>query len=202
MEEILPQGYAEIGRWEIAQASKWFWVVMGAFSLAALLVAWLIVLSVLAFLHGGEWGTRSQGWELFLAFSLGSVMTVILHELFHGIGFRACGARARFGFKAWTKLGPIFYTSAPGYYLRRGEYLAAALAPVTLLTVVLFVALAILPVDSVFSFTAFVMAGLNVAGSVGDTFIVRKVLARPTESYFEDREDGFVVYGNLPGAET
>ncbi|MDE2817871.1 MAG: DUF3267 domain-containing protein [Chloroflexota bacterium] len=202
MAKNLPQGYAEIGRWEIAQAPKWFWVVMAAFSLAALLVTWLIVPIVLAFVHGSEWGVSSQGGELVLSLSLGSVLTVVLHELFHGIGFRACGARPRFGFKPWTKLGPVFYTSAPGYYLRRGEYLAAGLAPVTLLTVALFVALALIPVNSVFSFTAYLMAGLNVAGSVGDIFLVRKVLTYPPESYYEDREDGFVVYGSAPEAET
>ena len=106
---------------------------------------------------------------------LGLVLTVVLHELIHGIGFRACGARPRFGFKPWTKLGPVFYASAPGFHLRRGEYLVAGLAPLGVLTVALFGALVLLPVDSVLSFTALVMAGLNVSGSVGDVVMARKV---------------------------
>ena len=202
MVKSLPQGYAEIDRWEIAQASRWFWVVMAAFSLAALLGTWWVGFIVLAFVRGGEWGVSSQGGELLLALSLGLVMTVVLHELLHGIGFRACGARPQFGFKPWTKLGPVFYASAPGNYLRRGEYLVAGLTPVTLLTVALFIALALFPVNSVFSFTAFLMAGLNIAGSVGDVFVVWKVSTYPSESYYEDRGDGFVVYGNSPATET
>lgn len=202
MVKNLPQGYAEIDRWEIAQAPQWLWVVMAAFSLAALLITWWLAGSVLALAHDGVWEISLNGGELFPALSLGLVMTVVLHELLHGIGFRACGARPRFGFKPWTKLGPVFYASAPGSYLRRSEYLAAGLAPVTLLTAVLFVALVFLPVSSVFTFTAFLMAGLNVAGSVGDVYIVRKVWVQPSASYFEDRGDGFVVYGNSPEAET
>lgn len=195
MVKNLPQGYAEIDRWELSQATLWFGVIAAAFSLAALILTWLLAATFLAFVNGGAWELSVNGEELLLALLLGLALTVVLHELFHGIGFQACGARPRFGFKPWTRLGPVFYASAPGSYLRRSEYLAAGLAPLTVLTVALFGALALLPVDSVFSFTALVMAGLNVSGSVGDVFIVRKVLSHSAESYFEDRGEGFIVFG-------
>lgn len=197
----LPQGYVEIDRWELSQAANWFWVTMAVFSLAALVLTWLVAASFLAVVNGGAWEMRVAGEGLLLALLLGLVLTVILHELFHGFGFRACGARPRFGFKPWTKLGPVFYASAPGFYLRRREYLAAGLAPLAVLTAALFVALALLPANSAVSLTVFLMAGCNVSGSVGDVFMVRKVLTHSSESYFEDRGEGFVVYGKSPKAE-
>lgn len=191
----LPPGYAEIGRWELSQASPRFWLITAVLSLAALILTWFLGATLLALVNGGVWEINLGGEGLLLALVLGLVLTVVLHELIHGIGFRACGARPRFGFKPWTKLGPVFYASAPGFHLRRGEYLVAGLAPLGVLTVALFGALALLPVDSVLSFTALVMAGLNVSGSVGDVVMARKVLGHSSESYFEDRGEGFVVYG-------
>ena len=201
MARALPPGYAEVDRWELSQASSWSWLTMAAFSLAALILTWLLAAAFLALLNGGEWEISVRGEALLPALVLGLVLTVVLHELIHGIGFWVCGARPRFGFKPWTKLGPVFYASAPGFHLRRREYLAAGLAPLTVLTVALFGALALLPVDSVFSFAALVMVGLNASGSVGDVVMARKVLSHSSESYFEDRGEGFVVYGTSQEAE-
>lgn len=201
MGKNLPQGYAEIDRWNIAQASHWFWLVMAVFSLAILILTYWLAGTFLALMNDGVWEIDLSGGELIFALFFGLVLTVVLHELCHGIFFRVCGAHPRFGFKPWTRLGPILYASAPGYCLRRSEYLAAGLAPLTLLTVALFVALALLPVNSVFSSTAFLMAGLNVSGSVGDIYIVRKVLTHSFETYFEDRGEGLVVYGKSREAE-
>lgn len=196
----VPQGYTEAARWDIAEAPKWLWVVLAALSIAALLATWWVAAVVLSLAHGA-WEVGLDAAALLLSLSLGTVMTVVLHEVLHGISFLACGARPRFGFKPWTRLGPVFYASAPGYCLRKGEYVAVGLAPLTLLTAALFVALVLLPLDSIFTYTAFLMAGFNVAGSVGDIFIVRMVLSHASESYFEDRGDGFTVYGKAPETE-
>ena len=109
--------------------------------------------------------------------------------------FLAFRARPTFGFKPWTRLGPVFYVSAPGSYLRRDEYLAVGLAPVSLLTVLLLVAAMLLPAGSASTAIVLFAVAFNVAGSVGDMLIARQVLVYPGETYFQDTADGFIAYG-------
>ena len=81
------------------------------------------------------------GGTLIIGIVPGAVMGVVLHELVHGVFFLAFGGRPRFGFKPWTRLGPVFYAAAPGSYFTKLEYAASGLAPAVLLTVLLAVAL-------------------------------------------------------------
>ena len=200
MAENLPQGYIKIANWKIDQVPGWFWAVLIGFSLAALVLTVCIVGMVLLLIKGlstesDSVSIRLNSQQLLLGLLLAPVLTVVLHEMFHGIVFRAFGARPRFGIKLWTRVGPIFYTVAPGSYLRRAEFLAVGLAPLTLLTLLLVAVLLILPSNGLLYFAVWLATGLNVSGSIGDLYFVRKILSFPRECYFEDREDGFTVFG-------
>ena len=145
-----------------------------------------------------------EGSSFIGGFLIGAVVGVALHELTHGAAFSVFHARPRYGFKPWTRFGPVFYASAPGYYLSRTQFLVAGLAPALLLTASLAVGLM-----AVFIFAS---AGgllsnivvwaflLNAIGSAGDLVIATKTLAYPSSAYFEDTGDGFVAYGP-PSAE-
>lgn len=200
MAENLPQGYMKIASWNIDQVPGWFLAVLIVFSLAALALTVGIVGVVVLMIKGlstesDSVSIRLGSQQLLLGLLLAPVLTVVLHEMFHGIVFRAFGARPRFGFKLWTRFGPVFYTAAPGSYLRRAEFLAVGLAPLTLLTLVLVAVLLILPSNNTLYFAVWLATGLNVGGSVGDLYFVRKILSFPRECFFEDREDGFTVFG-------
>ena len=104
----LPGGYTEIDRWTLNQAS------VKEFLLSVLvgLVAFFAALAAAAFVVGtatdsGE--VTIDGGTFFSGLLLGGVLGAILHEGVHGVFFLAFGGRPRFGFKPWTRSGPVFY---------------------------------------------------------------------------------------------
>ena len=197
----LPEGYTEIGRWTLNQASvKEFllFVLVG-------LVAFFAALSAAAFIVGtatdsGE--VTIDGGTFLSGLLLGGVLGVILHEGVHGVFFLAFGGRPRFGFKPWTRFGPVFYAAAHGSYLDRPRYLAVGLSPAVLLTSALAVALAFAAADDLLASVVTWAFVLNVAGSSGDMVMMRKVMSYPRATCFEDTGDGFVAYGPAGGLES
>ena len=114
----LPQGYVETGRWSLKQATP-------ADILLAIVVGLSvpIALLILGSLLGGpdDSDVTIGGGTLIIGIVPGAVMAVVLHELVHGVFFLAFGGRPRFGFKPWTRLGPVFYAAAPGSYFTKLE---------------------------------------------------------------------------------
>ncbi len=140
--------------------------------------------------------------NILLWIAVGGVLGVILHEAVHGVFFLAFGGRPRFGFKPWTRFGPVFYAAAPGSYFDRPRYLAAGLSPAVLLTSVLAVALAFAAADDLLASVLTWAFVLNVAGSAGDMLMMRKVMSYPRATCFEDTGDGFVAYGSAGSLES
>ena len=197
----LPGGYTEIDRWTLNQAS------VKEFLLSVLvgLVAFFAALAAAAFVVGtatdsGE--VTIDGGTFFSGLLLGGVLGAILHEAVHGVFFLAFGGRPRFGFKPWTRFGPVFYAAAPGSYLDRPRYLAAGLAPAVLLTAALAAALAFVAADDLLASVFMWAFVLNVAGSSGDMVMMRKVMSYPRATRFEDTGDGFVAYGSAGSLES
>ena len=126
--------------------------------------------------------------------TLGAVVGVTLHELAHAIAFLAYGGRPRFGFKLWTRFGPVFWAGAPGCYMSKAKFAVAGLAPLALLTALLLPALLLAPVGGLVHVAALWAFFLGVTGSAGDVVILSKVMRYPHEALFEDHGDGFKVY--------
>ena len=169
------------------------------------LVAFFAELAAAAFVVGtatdsGE--VTIDGGTFFSGLLLGGVLGAILHEGVHGVFFLAFGGRPRFGFKPWTRFGPVFCAAAPGSYLDRPRYLAAGLSPAVLLTSALAVALAFAAADDLLASVVTWAFVLNVAGSSGDMVMMRKVMSYPRATCFEDTGDGFVAYGPAGGLES
>ena len=196
----LPEGYIEVGRWTLKQASAKEVVLAGLVGLVAFfasLAAAGLVIGIVT-----DSGEMTTGGETFLSgFLLGIVLGVILHEAVHGVFFLAFGGRPRFGFKPWTRLGPVFYAAAPAAS-SRPRYLAAGLAPAVLLTLALAAALALVAADDLLASVITWAFVLNVAGSAGDMLIMRKVMSYPHLFLFEDTGEGFVAYGPTGGQES
>ena len=193
-----PEGYAEIDRWTMKQASAKELLVFAIVGI----VAFFASLFAAVFIVGTATGTGELtigAGSFFFGFLLGAVLGVILHEAFHGVFFLAFGGRPRFGFKPWTKFGPVFYAAAPGSYFDRSHYLAAGLAPAVLLTVALAAALAIVAADDMLAATVTWAFALNISGSAGDMLMMRKVMSYSSSTRFEDSGDGFVAYGPVGG---
>ena len=186
----LPEGYVEIDRWTLNNASVkelLLLVLVGLVAFFASLFAAALIVGAAA----GSGETTIGGGTFALGFLVGLVLGVILHEAVHGVLFLAFGGRPRFGFKPWTRFGPVFYAAAPGSYLDRRRYLAAGLAPAVLLTA----ALVLVADDDLLASVVTWAFVLNVAGSAGDILMMRKVMSYPGATRFEDTGDGFVAYG-------
>ena len=191
---LLPEGYVEIDRWSLKQASVKDFLVLALVGL----VAFFGSLAAAGFIVGAATGsaeTTIDGGTFVVGFLVGFVLGVILHEAVHGVFFLAFGGRPRFGFKPWTRFGPVFYAAAPGSYLDRPRYVAVGLAPAVLLTAALAAALAFVAADDLFASIVTWAFVLNVAGSAGDMVMMRKVMSYPRTTYFEDTGEGFVAYG-------
>ena len=190
----LPEGYVEIDRWTLDSAS------VGEIALLALvgLVAFFGSIVAATLIVGAATGSGEMtidGGTFVVGFLAGLVLGVILHEAVHGVLFLAFGGRPRFGFKPWTRFGPVFYAAAPGSYLDRPRYLAAGLGPAALLTAALAAALVLVAGDDLFASVVTWAFVLNVAGSAGDVLMMRRVLSYPGGTRFEDTGEGFVAYG-------
>lgn len=195
----LPEGYVELGRWGLKQAKPADFVL--AF-IAGLSVP--VALLILGSLVGGSDDadvTISAG--TFVAGIVpGAVMGMVLHELVHGVFFLAFGARPQFGFKPWTRFGPVFYAAAPGSYLTKLQFAASGLAPVVLLTVLLVVSLTLVAESGLLVSVVSWALLLNIMGSAGDILMMGKLIPYPRATRFEDTGDGFVAYGPARGAYT
>ena len=193
-----PEGYAEIDRWTMEQASAKELLVSAIVGIVAFFASLFAAVYIVGTATGTGELTIGTG-SFFYGFLLGAVLGVILHEAFHGVFFLAFGGRPRFGFKPWTKLWPFFYATAPGSYFDRSRYLAAGLAPAVLLTAALAAALAIAAADELLTATVMWAFALNISGSVGDMLMMRKVMSYSSSTRFEDTGDGFVAYGPVGG---
>ena len=190
----LPEGYVETGRWTLNEASVRELLLLVLVGLVAFFAS-LFAAALIVGAATGSAETTISGGAFVVGFLVGFVLGVILHEAVHGVFFLAFGGRPRFGFKPWTRFGPVFYAAAPGSYLSRPRYVAAGLAPAVLLTAALAVALAFVAADDLLASVAAWAFVLNVAGSAGDMLMMRKVMSYPGTTRFEDTGEGFVAYG-------
>ena len=115
------------------------------------------------------------------------VVMLPLHEGVHAAMILVLGGRPRFG----LKLPFAAFCTAPGQIFVRNGYLAVALAPLTVLTVVGAVATWIWP-----GLGACIVLGLagNVSGAVGDLASSARLLRLPVTTLVTDTDTGYVAY--------
>ena len=186
----LPEGYTEIGSWNLGQVPRRVIVLLFVLSLVAMVMTANVAIAI-QYLASG---VSSISLELG-SLALGLVGGLVLHEAAHAVAFLALGARPRFGAKWGTRFGPVLYASAPGSYLSRRGYVVVGVAPALGLTVLLLAVIAVAPAGGLIGSGAFLAVILSVGGSAGDAMIVRAVLSYPADARFEDTADGFTVYG-------
>ena len=120
----------------------------------------------------------------------GIVLTLVLHELMHGLAMQMFGAKPRYGI-IWK--GAMLYATSPGYAYRRNNYAVIALAP--------FVFISILVVLGMWSLQGTLWVALlgicgvvNASGAVGDMWITLIVLRYAATAFVMDERDGIRVF--------
>lgn len=188
----LPEKTHEVLYWRLSQHRKLLVVLNG-------------VGIVLMGLAVGTFTTWARLWhplasgsittsQMFLALVM-LPLTLVLHELLHGLALQYYGAKPTYGI-LWKEM--MFYATAAGHAFRRNAYLGIALAPLVGLSV-LAMALLILPLPAWLALPVVLCAAFNVGSAVGDLWLVRVALRYPHSAYIVDEKDGLRVFLPIEG---
>jgi hypothetical protein len=189
----LPGNYSEVLYWKLSHHRKLL-VVLNVVGLA------LMGLSLpLFFAWARLWHPEIVSLELSVlqmgVALIAIAITIVLHELTHGLALRAYGAQPKYGVM-WQEM--MFYATAAGYAFRRNAYIVIALAPLVGLSLV-GMALLMLPLPDWLVLIIVFSIALNVGSAIGDLWLVRVTLGYPLSAYIVDEKDGLRVF--MPVAE-
>jgi hypothetical protein len=128
-----------------------------------------------------QWGFWITGL-IVVGFSL------LVHEGLHGAALLLQGHQPKFGYES----GYPYAAIQPGEFLTRRQYLAMALTPLTLMTVVGSLALLVLPVS--IGQIVLIALLLNTAASIGDLAVADRVRRWPASALFAADEKAIKVF--------
>lgn len=181
--DAVPAGYREVLCWRLGDTRRR--VIAVNLLVLLSLVPWLFVFRWLATKVGG----MTDFWELRTPFYLilaGIALTLVLHELVHGLAAIAFGSRVQFG-ALLTQL--MFYCTAPGHVFERSAFLVVALAPLVGLSLLALLGMILLTGTPWVGLLAICAAG-NAAMAGGDLWITSVVLRYPSSARLIDERDG------------
>jgi hypothetical protein len=121
---------------------------------------------------------------------VGIVVTLVLHELTHGLVMQMFGASPKYGI-IWK--GLMLYATSPGYAYRRNNYVVIALAPFISISVLVVLGMWILQGTAWVALLA-ICGIVNASGAVGDMWITMIVLRYAATAYVMDERDGIRVF--------
>ena len=188
----LPKGYEEVLFYKINKPLRI--IVLQIFSIPLVIVFGLIFLNVAI----GLGKLRSQvqiGLPEMILLVVGTLLTLVLHELTHGVVMRMFGAKPRYGV-LWKQA--MFYATTPGYAYRRNDYLLITLAPLSILSVLVILGIWLMQ-GTLWVALLGICGAINAAGAIGDLWIAIIVLRYTSTAYVIDERDGVRVF--LPNIE-
>ena len=125
---------------------------------------------------------------------VGVLLTLVLHELTHGLIMQMFGAKPQYGF-LWK--GMMLYATSPGYAYHRNDYVVIALAPLIFISALVVLGMWLVQGTSWVAF--FGICGVfNASGAIGDMWITMIVLRYTTAAYVMDERDGIRVFLPTP----
>jgi hypothetical protein len=124
----------------------------------------------------------------------GALLTLVLHELTHGLAMRIYGARPKYGI-IWKEM--MFYATSPGYAYRRNNYVVIALAPFVFISILIVLGMWLLQ-GTLWVALLGICGIVNAAGAIGDMWMTMIVLRYTTKAYVIDERDGIRVFLSQP----
>ena len=189
----LPENYQEVLSWKVT--GKPMRLIALNIVGAILFVIFGMIFSSLAIGLGklpSDGNLRFGLGEMGLAI-VGIVLTLILHELTHGLVMQMFGAKPKYGI-IWK--GLMLYATSPGYAYHRNNYVVIALAPFVFISVLVVLGMCVLQGTAWVELLA-ICRGVNASGAVGDKWITFSVLRYAATAYIMDDRDVIRVF--LPG---
>jgi hypothetical protein len=171
-------------------------VALALLGLSAALVGALLWLARPGLAARGFAALNASGWLGWgLAVLVAAVVTLLVHELIHGLFFwRTTGTRPSFGL-GWG----YAYAAAPQWYIARNTYQVIGLAPLIGIDLAC-LALALLGSPAT-ALTAALTLTLNTSGAVGDLWIVAQVRHRSPACLVNDRGHTVTLYEPSAGSD-
>jgi hypothetical protein len=135
-----------------------------------------------------EISSLSQAGLILLFLAIDFILLIFLHEGVHGFCFW-CISRKRPVFN----IGPGYaYAAAPDVFITKKPYLVTAISPLVVLTLIGIVLIPFIPQGLVFHVGLITV--LNIAGAVGDLWVVGMLLGKPDTLLVQDCGDRVVVF--------
>jgi len=184
----LPNDYTEALVWQLSEKPSRV-IALQILAVPLFILAGLIFLGLAIYL--GKLPARNQfGLGEIGGVLIGILLTLVLHELIHGVMMQRFGATPQYGF-LWKKL--MFYATTPGYAYRRNHYVQIALAPLCGLSV-LFVVGMWQWQGTIWVAILGLCGAINVSGAIGDIWMTIIVLRYAATAYVIDERDGIRVF--------
>ncbi|WP_068820091.1 DUF3267 domain-containing protein [Phormidesmis priestleyi] len=125
---------------------------------------------------------------------IGTLLTLFLHELTHGVVMRMFGAKPHYGV-LWKQA--MFYATTPRYAYRRNDYLLITLAPLSILSILVILGMWFMQGTLWVALLA-ICGTINASGAIGDLWIAIIVLRYAPTAYVMDERDGVRVFLQNP----
>ena len=183
----VPANYREVLYWRITQ-SNWKLTVVNVLSLplaglmGLLFFGWAVLLKRMP-------DSLNLDLPRIISLVVAVALTLVLHELAHGLAMWAYGARPHFGI-LWQ--GLMFYATSPGHAFRRNRYVVVVLAPLVGLSLLALMAILFSP--PLVAVLLALCATVNGAGAVGDLWILLITLRYSDRAYIMDERDGMRIF--------
>jgi hypothetical protein len=120
---------------------------------------------------------------------VGCGLTIVFHELIHGLAYRLFGEKARYGYGI-SGILPYFSCTSGGRF-RRNEYIAVLIAPLTAISAI---GIAIMGLFPGVAWLALALLILNAIGTTADLWLAFTLLRYPPDALLSDDAKGTVVY--------
>jgi hypothetical protein len=141
----------------------------------------------------GKWPLESQfsfGVGRISLVIAGCLLTLVLHELTHGMAMLRFGAKPKYGI-IWK--GLMFYATSPEYAYHRNNYVVIALAPLIFISILVVLGMWLLQ-GTLWVALLGICGTINASGAVGDMWVTMIVLRYANTAYVIDERDGIRLF--------
>ncbi len=188
----LPSDYKEVLSWKVTE--KRSRVITLNILAVPLFIIFGVIFSSLAVSLGKLPSQVEFGLGEIVSVIAGILLTLVLHELTHGLAMRMFGARPRYGI-LWK--GLMFYATSPGYAYRRNNYLVISLAPFIFISILVVLGMWLLQ-GTLWVALLGICGIINASGAIGDMWMTLIVLRYATTALVIDERDGIRVFLRKP----
>ena len=183
----LPNNYQEVLSWKVTGKTIRV-IALNIFGLLLAIPFGLIFSSLAVSL--GKMNKLSFGLsEVSLVF-IGILLTLVLHELTHGLVMQIFGAKPKYGI-IWK--GLMFYAASPEYAYHRNNFVVIALAPLIFISILVVLGMWLLQ-GTLWVALLGICGIINACGAVGDMWITIIVLRYANTAYVIDERDGIRLF--------